>query len=123
MTVTTTQTMLTNVVYGQASGNYDGSSQLFYSNAVPAANYYAGNGSIQTLFYNLSNFVGTITIEATLNDLPDQAQWVDISERGDGSSPDSGYTSSTVQGNFSWLRARVDAFDGGTITSVTAVYQ
>jgi hypothetical protein len=118
----TTQTLLTNVIYGQASGNYDGSSQLFYSNAVPAANYYGGNGSTQTLFYNLSNFVGIITIEATLNDIPDQAQWFDISERGDGSSSDSGYTSATVQGNFSWLRARVEGFDGGTITAVTAVY-
>jgi hypothetical protein len=119
---TSTQTMLTNVVYGQASGNYDGSSQLFYSNAVPAANYYGGNGAIQTLFYDLDEFVGIITIQATLNDLPEQAQWFDISERGDGSSSDSGYTSSTVQGNFSWLRARVDAFDGGTIRSVVAVY-
>jgi hypothetical protein len=119
---TTTQTMLSNVVFGQASGNYDGSSQLFYSNAVPAANYYGGNGSIQTLFYNLSNFVGVITIQATLNDLPEQAQWIDISERGDGVNPDSGLTSATVTGNFSWLRARVDGFDGGTITGVYEVY-
>jgi hypothetical protein len=121
MTVTTTQTMLSNVIYGQASGNYDGSSQLFYSNAVPAANYYAGNGSIQTLFYNLASFVGTITIEATLNDLPEQAQWFDISERGD-STVDTGLTASTVTGNFSWLRARVDNFDAGIITAVYAVY-
>ena len=119
---TTTQTMLSNVVFGQASGNYDGSSQLFYSNAVPAANYYGGNGSIQTLFYNLSNFVGIITIQATLNDLPEQAQWIDISERGDGVNPDSGLTSASVTGNFSWLRARVDGFDGGTITGVYEVY-
>jgi hypothetical protein len=123
MTVTTTQTMLANVTYGQASGNYDGSSQLFYSNAVPAANYYAGNGNIQTLFYNVSGFVGIITIQATLNDLPEQAHWFDISERGDGSTPDTGYTSSTVTGNFSWLRAKVSNFDGGTITAVTGVYQ
>jgi hypothetical protein len=114
--------MLSNVVYGQASGNYDGSSQLFYSNAVPAANYYGGNGSIQTLFYNLSAFVGIITIQATLNDLPDQAQWFDISERGDGITADSGITSSTVTGNFSWIRARVDGFDAGTINAVTEVY-
>lgn len=119
---TTTQTLLANVVYGQASGNYDGSSLLFYSNAVPAANYYGGNGAIQTLFYNLTNFVGTITIEATLNDLPDQAQWFNISERGDGSSSDSGLTSTTVTGNFSWLRARVEGFDSGTITGVYGVY-
>lgn len=119
---TTTQTILSNVVYGQASGNYDGSSQLFYSDAVPAANYYGGNGSIQTLFYNLNGFVGTITLQATLNDLPEQAHWFDISERGDGSTPDTGLTSSTITGNFSWIRARVTAFDGGTISSVTAVY-
>ena len=114
--------MLTNVEYGQASGNYDGSSQLFYSNAVPAANYYAGNGSIQTIRYNLSAFVGRITIQATLNDLPDQAQWVDISERGDELTPDTGFTTATVTGNFSWLRAKVEGFDAGTITSVSVIY-
>ena len=123
MTVTTTQTMLNNVVYGQASGNYDGSSQLFYSDAVPAANYYAGNGNIQTLFYNLTDFVGRITIQATLNDLPEQAKWFDISSRGDGSTSDSGMTSVTVTGNFSWLRAKVENFDAGIINSVTEVYQ
>lgn len=122
MTAFSTIPILENVVYGTASGNYDGSSQLFFSNAVPAANYYAGNGSIQTLFYNLSNFVGTITIQATLNDLPEQAQWFDISERGDGITPDSGYTSTTVTGNFSWIRAQVTGFDAGTITSVNVVY-
>ena len=120
--ITTTNIMLESVTYGQASGNYDGSSQLFYSNAVPAANYYAGNGNIQTLFYNLDAFVGNITIQATLNDLPEQAHWFDISSRGDEITPDTGYTSSTVTGNFSWLRARVAGFDGGTITGVTAVY-
>jgi hypothetical protein len=120
--MTTTTTMLNNVNYGQASGNYDGSSQLFYSNAVPAANYYAGNGSIQTLFYSLDGFVGVITIQATLNDLPEQAQWFDIGERGDGITPDTGYTSATVTGNFSWVRARVSDFDAGTIQAVSVVY-
>jgi hypothetical protein len=120
---TTTQTILSNVVYGSASGNYDGSSQLFYSDAVPAANYYGGNGSIQTLFYNFTGFMGTVTIEASLNDLADQAQWFDISERGNGdSTPDSGLTASTVTGNFTWLRARVEGFDGGTINYVTVSY-
>ena len=114
--------MLDNVIYGTASGNYDGSSQLFYSNAVPAVNYYAGNGSIQTIRYELSGFVGTITVQATLNDLPDQASWFDISERGDGITPDTGVTTSTVTGNFSWLRARVEAFDAGTIQVVSVSY-
>lgn len=122
MSTYSTIPVLENVVYGTASGNYDGSSQLFFSNAVPAANYYAGNGSIQTIRYALTGFVGVITIQATLNDLPEQAQWVDISVRGDGSSADSGVTTATVTGNFSWIRARVEGFDAGTITAVTVSY-
>jgi hypothetical protein len=122
MTTYSTISILDNVVYGTASGNYDGSSQLFYSNAVPAANYYAGNGSIQTIRYTLSGVVGIITVQATLNDLPEQAQWVDISVRGDGSTADSGITTATVTGNFSWIRARVEAFDSGTIQAVTLSY-
>lgn len=122
MTVTTTQNMITAVTYGQASGNYDGSSQDWISDAVPAANYYSGNGNIQTIYYNLSSFVGIIIIEATLNDLPDQASWFEISRRGDGTTPITGMTTETVTGNFSWTRARVLGFDGGTITSVYEIY-
>jgi hypothetical protein len=122
MTTFATVPMLDDVEYGSASGNYDGSSQLFYSNAVPAANYYAGYGSIQTIRYELSEFVGIITVQATLNDLPDQAKWFDISERGDGNTPDTGVTTSTITGNFSWIRAKVEGFDAGTITTVSVSY-
>lgn len=122
MTTFATVTMLDNVEYGSASGNYDGSSQLFYSNAVPAANYYAGYGSIQTIRYELNGFVGIITVQATLNDLPDQAQWFDISERGDGITPDTGVTTSTITGNFSWIRAQVEGFEAGSITAVSVSY-
>ena len=75
MTIYTTQTLIDNVTYGSASGNYDGSSQDWYSNAVPAANYYGGQGALQTVTYQLQNFVGVITIEATLNDLKESAPW------------------------------------------------
>ncbi len=122
MSTFSTVTMLDNVEYGSASGNYDGSSQLFYSNAVPAANYYAGYGSIQTIRYEFTGFVGQITVQATLNDLPDQAKWVDISQRGDGVTSDSGVTTATVTGNFSWIRAKVEGFDAGTITLVSVSY-
>jgi hypothetical protein len=118
----TTTPVLENVVYGTASGNYDGSSQLFFSNAVPAVSYYAGNGSIQTINYSVTGFIGIITIQATLNDLPDQASWVDISVRGDGSTADFGTTTSTITGNFSWIRARVEAFDAGIIQLVSVSY-
>lgn len=122
MTIFATVPVLTNVEYGSASGNYDGSSQDWHSPAVPAANYYAGYGSVQTIRYELSGFVGRIIIEATLNDLPEQAKWFEISQRGDMITPDSGVTTSTVTGNFSWIRARVEGFDAGTITLVAVSY-
>ena len=43
--IITSETLLGETVYGTASGNYDGSSQLFYGDPVIAANYYGGLGN------------------------------------------------------------------------------
>lgn len=118
----TTVTLLPATVYGSASGNYDGSSMEFYGNSLPAANYYNGQGNLQTIGYRLSNFVGIITIQATLQDAPDQSSWFDIDHYGDGNTPVTTYHTSSVIGNFAHLRAHVTEFDAGTITLVTAAY-
>jgi len=118
----TTQYLLRDVVYGTASGNYDGSSQDFLSDAVPAANYYDGQGSIQTITYRVTDFVGTIKIEATLNDSRDTAVWVAIDTYGDGSTILNDYHPVSLIGNYVWLRARVQGFDSGEIQFVTASY-
>jgi hypothetical protein len=121
MTITV-QTLLDNVVYGTASGNYDGSSQDFYSDAVPAANYYGGQGSLQTIFYRLAGFSGIITIEATLNDSQDSAVWFEVDQYDAANTPVTDYHPVNVVGNFVWLRAHVTLFDSGTIEFVTANY-
>lgn len=122
MTAFTTVTILEDVVYGQASGNYDGSSLLFYSNAVPANNYYGGNGSVQTIVYRLANVEANITMQASLNDLSEQAHWFDVHTFNDGSTVHDGVSSVNITGNFVWLRARVELFESGTINSITASY-
>lgn len=122
MTTFTTQYLLQDVVYGTASGNYDGSSQDFYSNAVPAANYYGGQGSLQTVTYRLIDFTGTITIEATLNDQQDSAPWFEVDVYDASAAPVTDYLPVNVIGNFTWLRARVQNFDTGTIEFVTVAY-
>ena len=109
------------MVYGTASGTYDGSSQDWSSDAVPAANYYGGQGALQTVTYQLQDFVGVITVEATLNDLQDSAPWFEVATIGDGSTADSGTIPVTVLGNFVWLRARIIGFDSGTLT-ITVSY-
>lgn len=122
MTIYTTQTLVDNVVYGTASGNYDGSSQDWYSDAVPAANYYGGQGSLQTITYRLQDFVGVITIEATLNDAQLSAPWFEVATYSDGSTVETGTIPVNVVGNFTWLRAKITGFDSGTIQAITAAY-
>jgi hypothetical protein len=122
MTAYTTQTLVSNVTYGSASGNYDGSSQDWFSNAVPAANYYGGQGAVQTITYQLQDFVGVITMRATLNDLQDSAPWFEIATYGDGSTVDTGTIPVTVMGNFTWIRAEITEFSAGTIQAITVAY-
>jgi hypothetical protein len=122
MTAYTTQILIDDVTYGIASGNYDGSSQDWYSNAVPAANYYGGQGNLQTIVYQLQGFVGIITIEATLNDAQESAPWFDVATYSDGSSVETGTIPVNVVGNFTWIRAHITGFDAGTIQAITAAY-
>jgi len=116
------ETILDITVYGEASGNYDGSSQDFYSDAVRAANYYGGQGAIQTAAIRVTNFVGTITLQATLADQLGQAAWFDVAEYGDASSAITDYYPITVTGNFTFMRARITGFDAGTINFITLTY-
>ena len=119
----TSQTLLDSVTYGTPSGNYDGSSQDWASDAVQAADYYRGRGSIQTLAIHVTEFEGTIRIQATLDAEADKAAWFDIYVYGDGSTiPLTDHNVNAIMGNFVWLRARVEGFSGGTIDFVTASY-
>ena len=118
----TTETLLTAATYGTPSGNYDGSSQDWFSDAVKAADYYRGRGGVQTIGFSVSGFQGTITIEATLDMDPDSAAWFNTLTYGDASTVTTQTLSESVVGNFTWLRARVEQFDAGTINTVTVTY-
>jgi hypothetical protein len=115
--------LLERTVYGTASGNYDGSSQDFYGDPVRAANYYGGQGSIQTVTIRTTGFVGTITVQATLNDQPSiEAAWFDLETYGDGSTADTAVDGRTIVGNFTFLRAKITGFDGGIIDSIIEAF-
>lgn len=118
----TTLTLLSATTYGTASGNYDGSSQDFVGNAAVAANYYAGQGNIQTVTIRVTGFVGQVVLQATLNDIPETAAWIDVHTLGDGSTVLTEIQPTTIVGNFAWLRAKVLGFDSGTINSITLTY-
>jgi hypothetical protein len=117
-----TQTILATTVYGQASGNYDGSSQDWYSDPAQAADYYRGRGGLQTVTFSLDGFQGIIKLQATLDTLPETAKWFDVYEIGDGIVPLTDYHPESITGNFVWMRVNVLLFDSGTINSVTITY-
>lgn len=117
----TTKTILGTTVYGTPSGTYDGSSQDWYSDPATAANYYQGRGGIQTIVFSVADFVGTMYLEACLDADPAEANWFVTYTYGS-NTPLSDYHPETITGNFTWMRVRVEGFDGGTITSVTITY-
>ena len=117
----TTKTVLGTTVYGEPSGNYDGSSQDWYSDSVTAANYYRGRGGVQTITFSLLDFVGTMVLEACLDADPAAANWFTTFTYSS-NAPGSYLFPETITGNFTWMRVRVEGFDDGTITSVTITY-
>jgi len=122
MTTFTNEALLPSTTYGTPSGNYDGSSTSFIGNAIPAANYYGGQGSAQTAMIQATGFVGVITIEATLNDWTQQALWFEVETYGNASVPTTDTQAINMLGNFVWLRAKVTDFTAGAINSATVIY-
>lgn len=121
--MSTTKIMLETTVYGSPSGNYDGSSQDWASDAVPAADYYRGYGGLQTITFSVSDFVGIMHLEATLEENQHTAtSWFNTYTLGDSSSFVSGIYPASITGNFTWMRVRVEQFDAGTINSVSITY-
>ena len=121
----TTRTILGTTVYGTPAGNYDGSSQDWFSDAVQAADYYHGYCSLQTVLISVTGFVGIINIEATLDTVPDSVdtKWFNTYTYGDGSTiPLTDYHPANITGNFVWMRLRIEGFSGGRINAVTISY-
>ena len=119
----TTETLLGRTEYGVPSGNYDGSSQDFYGDPRPAANYFRGRGPLQTVVYDLNGFVGDIVVEATLDADPAEAVWVPVDEIGaDNSTQFTGRYTRNITGNYTWLRVQVLNFDDNIINSITVTY-
>jgi len=118
----TTETILSNVEYGVPSGNYDGSSQDWFSDSVQAANYYRGRGGLQTVTFRVTDLLARLRVEATLDSVAETAHWFEIYEYGDLITPLTDYHPVTLTGNFVWIRINVLGFDGGTIDSVTISY-
>ena len=122
-------TLIPETEYGVPSGNYDGSSETSFSgDRQKGVGYYKRSGSTQTVRFRTDDFAGVITIQGSLDTDPTaDTEWFDLytfpgDSAQDGSTAISADFSTSLTGNFAWLRASVSAFTGGTITSVTLTY-
>ena len=118
----TTEQILASTTYGTASGNYDGSSQDFFGDTVRAADYYQGQGSVQTMIIQVTGFQGRIRLQATLNDDPVSAAWFEIYDYDRRIGTTTELHPVSVTGNFVWIRAEITDFDAGTINQINATY-
>jgi hypothetical protein len=108
-------------LYGTPSGNYDGSSLDFIADPVRAANYYGGQGAIQTATIRTDGFQGNVTIQATLNDQPSiQAAWFEVDTL-TSPSPSTAIDGRTITGSFTFMRTVITDFESGSI-SITLTY-
>jgi hypothetical protein len=120
---TTTLQLLPTTSYGVPSGNYDGSSEDWAGVDQKAANYYGGFGSLQTVAFFLDGFQGRIKIQATLDSEPAlDSDWFEVYHFNSISSPTTQNFSTNIAGNFTWIRARVEDFQAGTIQQVAVSY-
>jgi hypothetical protein len=101
------------------------------SNSQPGAGYYLGNRDLQTVNISLTSCVGNIVIEATLASAPNEIDWFKVYEleanafAPANSAPQIASNASmytNVEGNFVYLRAKVEDFQNGGVDYVKLSY-
>jgi len=100
-------------------------------NSQPAAAFYLGNKDLQTVNLKLSNVTGNIVIEASLATSPTNNDWFKVYELEANTNAPSGSPSklasyastyTNINGNFVYMRAKVDDFASGIIDFVKLNY-
>lgn len=119
-----TTTLLQNIQQGVPSGNYDGSSTSFFSDAGRSNSFYLGYAGLQLLEIRIENFQGRVIIQGTLGSLPLTAPWADLmSFDYTDSSLNTLTASQYVLGEYVYIRAHVVDFQSGKIDYLTSTFE
>jgi hypothetical protein len=130
-------TTTTSVVYPPTTTT----AQTFISTPIKAANYYGINNALQTVVFKLTDFVGTVTLQASLATQPAENDWFSVNLLSNKYSVDTtglatqtpkssissnlGISTTEIynfEGNYLWLRGRITAFTAGTVNGITINY-
>jgi hypothetical protein len=91
----------------------------------PAASYYLGNHALQTLTYSFSAVTGNLNIQATLASAPSENDWFNVMTVSANNAANVNNTLcsySNLEGNFVYVRAKVEDFATGTVQYVRLSY-
>ena len=85
-----------------------------------AASYYVGSKDLQTVNINLAGVTGNVIIQATLATLPETTDWFNVYEI----QANTTFINEAVnvEGNFVWMRAKVQDFAAGVVQYVKLSY-
>jgi len=109
--------------HGNDNGEtYDGVSEEFSSIPQKAAAYYSKDKSVQTVSWYLTNFVGVLTIEATLDTSSDTDNYFPIRTIGPGAPSLTENDFANLDGNYTWIRVTVSQFTEGSISKIVVGY-
>jgi len=114
----TSETMLSNQTHPG-----DSSTQTVEGNAFKGDGYYSRTDGFHTVQYNVTGFIGSINIQASLSTNPTATDWFTLSSAelvssNDSSAYNTGSFLYNFTGNYVWLRAVVEYTDG-TVNSIS----
>lgn len=118
------QLLLSSTTVGTESGNYDGSSLNFNSDNIKSKGYNGYTDGLHTIVGVVKDFVGIITIQASLATSPSSdTDWFDLSVLiGDGSTKTTDSAVSNVNVSATYIRIKVTGFSAGNISRVQIKY-
>lgn len=128
MSQTTTLILMPQIQYLNP-GN--GAPYTVTGNSQPAAAYYLGNKDLQTVNIRLTSCTGNIVIEASIATQPTNDDWFDVymleanANAAANSAPQIASNASVytnIEGNFVYLRAKVEDFQGGGVNYIKVSY-
>lgn len=96
---------------------------VYLSDRVKGDGYFGGSDGLHTVMYTTSyNFLGTVTMQASLASAPTEADWFNVADTTSTFVVSNVRTTSTINlhnftGNFVWVRGRI-AIDQGAVSSI-----
>ena len=98
--------------YGRGYNAGSDADSIFYSSKNRGAGYYKNGNGLHTVLYHTEGFVGTITIQATLELYPGDNDWFDVHTETFALDSSNSNRSANITGKFVFIRAAYHIEDG-----------